>query len=141
MPAAQIAEACFAADPSGLLNARRDQTLWVYLSFVTSTQLTHICELVAMYFNNRLFTIERFCRNSHDRFRPILEDFAKDVIAARNDFVHHGGYREFATRFFDGNGETVLTSGEESEISAGLQELSTFFEAECKAIGKRIGQK
>jgi len=67
-------------------------------------------------------------------------ELALDVILARNDVVHHRGYRNQARRFFGGDNAIRFSRDEFRDALRAFEVLASFFEKECKAIGKTIGK-
>jgi hypothetical protein len=63
----------------------------------------------------------------------------RDIINARNDFVHNRGYRRTAKRFFnDGDDRIVFGRPDCEDVLRQLRALTEFFEVECQAIGQKI---
>ncbi len=70
---------------------------------------------------------------------PDSVPFIKDMILARNDFVHHRGYRRTARRFYcEGDDRIVFGTADVQDALEKLRGLHDFFETECKAIGQEI---
>jgi hypothetical protein len=77
---------------------------------------------------------ERLKKNVPDGVIALI----KEIVCARNDFVHHNGWARTARRFVMEN-KVSLTKEELEEALSRLRVLCDFLEKECKPLSRELG--